>query len=294
MGFPFLTGFYSKDLILECAYSRFIIDANFIYFLGLTSAICTAIYSFRLLYIVFLCTKKINGFRKYYSGLLLNIVECQWQMFVSMFILAIFSIIIGYFSSELILGMGHFFWADSISVLPEHFNFIDIEFIHPIIKNLPVILSLVAMYITWIILYYIDMYKLEHSKLNNFIRKFWSTICIKYFSWAFNAGFFNTIYNNLFINIFFISYLNINKYLDKGLFEYFGPYGLYKFFRKIFIFFNLTSYSLIYITASLIFIGCILVIFIITLNLFINFNTFEGSLVIIIVFLLQLRSFFKN
>lgn len=35
MGFPFLTGFYSKDLILEFAYSRFIVDANFIYFLGL-------------------------------------------------------------------------------------------------------------------------------------------------------------------------------------------------------------------------------------------------------------------
>jgi NADH-ubiquinone oxidoreductase chain 5 len=34
MGFPFFTGFYSKDLILEFAYSRFIIDSNFIYFLA--------------------------------------------------------------------------------------------------------------------------------------------------------------------------------------------------------------------------------------------------------------------
>jgi NADH-ubiquinone oxidoreductase chain 5 len=53
MGFPFLTGYYSKDLILEFAYSRYIINSLFIYFLGLTAAMCTAIYSIRLLYFVF-------------------------------------------------------------------------------------------------------------------------------------------------------------------------------------------------------------------------------------------------
>lgn len=53
MGFPFLTGFYSKDVILEFAYSRYIINSLFIYFLGLMAAVCTAIYSIRLLYFVF-------------------------------------------------------------------------------------------------------------------------------------------------------------------------------------------------------------------------------------------------
>jgi NADH-ubiquinone oxidoreductase chain 5 len=76
MGFPFLTGFYSKDLILEFAYSRFIINANFIYFLGLISAICTAIYSIRLIYFVFIFTKPQNGFFSTYKHpaiLLLNV-----------------------------------------------------------------------------------------------------------------------------------------------------------------------------------------------------------------------------
>lgn len=76
MGFPFLTGFYSKDLILEFAYSRFIINANFIYFLGLTSAICTAIYSIRLIYFVSFLTIPQNGFFIFYKALVKNKVEC--------------------------------------------------------------------------------------------------------------------------------------------------------------------------------------------------------------------------
>jgi NADH-ubiquinone oxidoreductase chain 5 len=50
MGFPFLTGFYSKDFLLELAYSRFGINSKFFYFLGLTAAFFTAFYSIRLIY----------------------------------------------------------------------------------------------------------------------------------------------------------------------------------------------------------------------------------------------------
>lgn len=52
MGFPFLTGFYSKDLILEFAYSRFLIDANFVYFLGLL-LLCVRRFTRFVYYILF-------------------------------------------------------------------------------------------------------------------------------------------------------------------------------------------------------------------------------------------------
>ena len=65
-------------------------------------------------------------------------------MFISMFILAICSICVGYIFSDLMLGSGQLFWQDSIFVLPENFSFIDTEFISPAIKNLPVILSLMS------------------------------------------------------------------------------------------------------------------------------------------------------
>jgi len=50
MGFPFLTGFFSKDFLLEFAYSRYTIDSLFFYFLGLFAAFFTAYYSARLIY----------------------------------------------------------------------------------------------------------------------------------------------------------------------------------------------------------------------------------------------------
>jgi len=53
LGFPFLSGFYSKDVILELAYSRYYIDAMFVYLMAILAAIFTAIYSLKLFYYVF-------------------------------------------------------------------------------------------------------------------------------------------------------------------------------------------------------------------------------------------------
>lgn len=41
-GFPFLTGFYSKDVILEIAFASYTVSGFFAYSLGTLAAICTA------------------------------------------------------------------------------------------------------------------------------------------------------------------------------------------------------------------------------------------------------------
>lgn len=68
MGLPFLTGFYSKDLIIELMYGEFYL--SFALWLGLAAASLTAFYSFRLIYYSFLEFNQapLIEFRKAHEG----------------------------------------------------------------------------------------------------------------------------------------------------------------------------------------------------------------------------------
>lgn len=50
LAFPFLTGYYSKDFLLEFIFSMYTIDSIYIFFIGIFSAFFTAFYSFRLIF----------------------------------------------------------------------------------------------------------------------------------------------------------------------------------------------------------------------------------------------------
>ena len=57
---PYLTGFYSKDLILELAFGQYSFSGIYAYILGSITAGITAFYSFRLISLVFLTTPNGN------------------------------------------------------------------------------------------------------------------------------------------------------------------------------------------------------------------------------------------
>lgn len=58
-GFPFLSGFYSKDLILEFSLSQnYGIDGYFVFYLGVVAAFFTAFYSLRLIYVAFIAERR--------------------------------------------------------------------------------------------------------------------------------------------------------------------------------------------------------------------------------------------
>lgn len=65
VGFPFLTGFYSKDAILEVALAKNTTVGNFAHFLGCSAAFCTSFYSFRLIFLTFI--NKTNTYKSYIS-----------------------------------------------------------------------------------------------------------------------------------------------------------------------------------------------------------------------------------
>jgi len=105
MGFPYLTGFFSKELIIELSLKRYIIDSNFCYVISIFSSIFTIIYSFKLLVYTFFITSVNGSFFNYklYYNLVIDSVD---NMFKSMFILAIMSIFVGYLFSDIIIGIG--------------------------------------------------------------------------------------------------------------------------------------------------------------------------------------------
>ena len=144
---PFMTGFYSKDLILESAYGKFFLSSMFVYSVAIIAAIFTTLYSIKILYLSFFCNP--NGLLIDYN----KIHESNFYMSVPLIILSVFSIIFGYFTKEIYIGLGSDFFSDnSIYIHPINEILINTENIVPVsIKLLPFLLS-IAFFILYIII----------------------------------------------------------------------------------------------------------------------------------------------
>jgi NADH-ubiquinone oxidoreductase chain 5 len=212
MGFPFLTGFYSKDVILEVAYGKYSITGHFAYILGSLAAFFTAFYSIRLSHLTFL--SEPNGYRP----VIINAHDSPLRMALPLAILAIPSIFVGYFMKDMFIGMGSDFWGNSLYILPRNMNMIDAEFIPQIWKLLPVILSIFGASFAFLLYTFGTdlLYKLKMSflgkKLYNFLNK----------KWFFDKVFSEFITQPLLSFGYHISY----KIVDRGIIEVLGPMGL--------------------------------------------------------------------
>lgn len=71
---------------------------------------------------------------------------------------------------------------------------------------------------------------IKKGKNKNIIFYFFHYVMNKIFCIGFFGFFFNIIYNRIFLTMYKLSYFLITKSLDKGALEFFGPYGLYRFF----------------------------------------------------------------
>lgn len=98
MGFPFLTGYYSKDLILEFAFTRYTFTSTIAYWLGVMTAMCTSFYSFRVLYLTFL--SKPNAFK----SVMEKVHEVPGRMASALIILSFGSIFLGFFLKDIFLN----------------------------------------------------------------------------------------------------------------------------------------------------------------------------------------------
>ncbi|CAM9119604.1 unnamed protein product [Choristocarpus tenellus] len=212
IGIPFLTGFYSKDLILEVAYANYSLVSHFSYWCGVLAASCTAFYSIRLISLCFL--SKPNGNRL----ILLSASESSWPIATSLGILAIPSIFIGYIGRDLFVGLGTNFWSNAIFNLPTTISALDFEFIPIFFKILPLFFSITAGILSFIFYIYYN-HLLFSCKISFSGRKLYTFLNRKWF--------FDKVYNDIIgQKILNFGYHFTYKAIDRGLIESLGPYGL--------------------------------------------------------------------
>jgi NADH-ubiquinone oxidoreductase chain 5 len=137
VGTPFLTGFYSKDCILELAIAKNTIVGNFCYFLGCSAAFCTSFYSFRLIFLTFL--NPTNTFKSNIE----QAHEAPIKMLIPLMILGAGSVVYGFLSRDLVIGLGSLFFNTTFCSF-NHFTLIDSEFLDALIKNIPFIFTVLG------------------------------------------------------------------------------------------------------------------------------------------------------
>nr|YP_009653000.1 NADH dehydrogenase subunit 5 [Laccaria amethystina]QCG70059.1 NADH dehydrogenase subunit 5 [Laccaria amethystina] len=209
---PFLTGFYSKDLILELAFGQYSFSGMYAYILGSITAGITAFYSFRLISLVFLTYP--NGPKESY----LNSHESNIFVVIPLLVLALFSIFFGYIFSDLFVGLGSDFFANSLFTHPNKISIIEAEFsLNPVIKLLPAFLSLIGASIA-IFMYHLQPLFLINLSNTVLGRKIYSFLNGKYY--------FDVVYNHYLVSAGLNLGYRISKELDRGAIELLGPYGL--------------------------------------------------------------------
>lgn len=272
-GFPFFSGFYSKDFILEYAY---IYDSTFSYFgfwLGLVSVFFTAYYSFRLSYYVFFSE---------YAGLRFNvdkISEAPKFMTISMSILLFPTIFFGFLFYDFFVGsFSHFIWVDSISNFSNSWCAPNTFVIDNRVKQLPLIFSFAGCVISYVVnsgeypeipeyimstftfkhIYKFLVHKWYFDEIYNFFTISFMKFIYNYFWLVIERGIFVIIGPKIF-SIIYSFLTHIFDYLNKSVFKFKNRFVII-LFSICFIFFAVILYFLGYL--SLIFLLSIFFIFI--------------------------------
>nr|YP_010890019.1 NADH dehydrogenase subunit 5 [Erenna sirena]WJJ70006.1 NADH dehydrogenase subunit 5 [Erenna sirena] len=197
MGLPFLTGFYSKDLLLELIYQKHYL--SFSLWLGLGATFMTAFYSFRLIYFSFFSNPQYN------KKIIKILHEGSWNLLTPLFFLTLCSIFIGFIFQNFIM-------IDISPIMLLNLN-----------KFIPFIFSLLGSFFSILLGYliikwwFINFYNIL-NKIYNFITKTW------YFDYIINFYLVKPFLNYGFIYTY--------KIIDNQLLEIIGPFYLTKEFTN--------------------------------------------------------------
>ena len=220
VAFPFMTGFYSKDFILESAYGQYDMHGITIYYIATIGAMFTTLYSSKVLHLTFIADP--NGpIINYKSSSLGGKPAHEGDIYMSMplIILAIFSIFFGYITKDIFIGLGSNFFSDNaLFIHPSHEIMLDTEFSVPIIyKLIPFILTILLLLVYF------------------FITELYPLVLIGFKFSIFGYNLFGFLNQRFAVEMYYNKYVSgivlklggqTSKQMDKGIIEKFGPYGM--------------------------------------------------------------------
>ena len=205
IGFPFFSGYYSKESILENAYFSTSSMAQYAYTVGIITALLTAFYSWRLLFLTF------HGNTRSLKAIYDQVHESPKVMTLPLLILAIGSIFSGMILSNYFIGEKQNIFWNQVIILSHHTNHY-----MPFIQTL-IIKSSVAIGILFAAFIY--FYKEGSSKsLSHNLDPLYSI--------SLNKWYIDELYNRIFVKpIFYLASLFWQKG-DVGLIDAYGPNGV--------------------------------------------------------------------
>ena len=212
-GFPFLSGFYSKDAIIEFAYLKNSSLGNYAATVGIFTAFLTSIYSWRLFF------KTFHGSYNNKKVLIDETHESPIIMLAPLFFLSIGAIFAGFYFKETFIGHhSNDFWQTSIFFLNEiEHNPIPSWFLlsTPILVTISIPISFY---------YFVANTKiLEDFKNTN----------LPLYNFLLNKWFIDEFYEKIFIKPAKKIGLFFWKQGDQGIIDRFGPDGISKLIKKI-------------------------------------------------------------
>ena len=213
IGFPFFSGYYSKESILENAY---FVSSNmglYAYTVGIITAFLTAFYSWRLLFMTF------HGSTHASNDIFNKAHESPKVMTIPLAFLAVGSIFSGVFLSDYFIGSKeNDFWF--VSLILSH-NDHHLPFLQTLIIKLSVAFGILSA-----TLIYFYRKELANSLAHNLG---------PLYSLSFNKWYIDELYNNIFTRPFFYLASLFWKRGDTQLIDEYGPNGvsrLINFFSK--------------------------------------------------------------
>lgn len=239
-GIPLFAGYYSKDMILEAAYADHSWFGEFAFWMGIAAAFMTAFYTWRLMVMTF------HGKSRASIEVQNHVHESPAVMILPLVVLAIGAIFSGAVFYGGFVGEGHdviidvsshdvaqvsddevqwdrhYFWQDSLFVLPENDTVKAAHHVPEWVKKLPLVMGVAGIFLAYVFYLWLPVLPRAFS----FVFK--PLHVLFYRKW-----FFDEIYNVLFVksaqllgNIFW-------KGGDKAIIDGLGPDGVSSLSRRI-------------------------------------------------------------